>query len=251
LYAFCRDADDAIDEARTVADARRESSALAAELAGAAPPRPSVAELLALARAKDICLRYARDLIAGVASDVGPVRVVDDADLVRYGYHVAGTVGAMMLPILGATDARALAPAIDLGVAMQITNICRDVAEDARRDRVYLPESRLRAAGLSAADILAGTADRARLASVIRDLLALADRSYASAARGLPDLPLRARLTVAVAGAMYRGIGDRLVQTQGADPFLGRAIVPLRAKFFYAVRAVLHVLFASRSQAAA
>lgn len=249
LYAFCRYADDAIDEASTAADARRQSVLLAAELNGEAAARPSVAAFLALTASKNIDVRYAHELTAGIASDLGPVRVCDDEQLIHYGYLVAGTVGAMMLPILSVTDPRALEPATHLGIAMQLTNICRDVAEDAARDRVYLPESRLRAAGLSHSDILAGTADRAQLAIVVRDTLALADRYYASARHGLCYLPLRARLTVAIAGEMYRAIGVRLLRRQAADPFAGRVVVPLQQKFFYAGRALLNLLLSGPAAA--
>jgi phytoene synthase len=85
----------------------------------------------------------ALELIAGVRSDAGPVALADDAELLRYCYRVAGTVGLMMCGVLGVRAPGARAFALDLGIAMQLTNICRDVAEDAARGRVYLPATRL------------------------------------------------------------------------------------------------------------
>lgn len=237
VYAFCRVADDAVDEAGSEAMARAASQRLARELEGEAP-RPEVAAFLALAARRGLDLQFARELLVGVVFDVGPVRVASDAQLLHYAYLVAGTVGGLMVRLLGATDPRARTPAVELGIAMQLTNICRDVAEDARRDRVYLPTSRLREAGLEAGAVLDGSADRERLAMVVRDVLDEADRHYALARAGLRFLPWRARLAVAVAARLYRQIGVRLVQALGADPFRGRAVVPWHQKLRLALAAL-------------
>lgn len=240
LYAFCRTVDDAVDEAASHEEARAESVRLARELEGVAP-RPEVAAFLELAARRGLDVRYARELVVGVTSDVGAVRVHSDAQLLRYAYLVAGTVGGLMVRLLGATDARARAPAVELGIAMQLTNICRDVADDALRDRVYLPGARLAAAGLSFPEVLAGRAERARLAVVIDGVLAEADRHYALATAGLQYLPWRARLAVAVAARLYRQIGVRLLHTQRGDPFAGRVVVPWHQKLRLAVAALIDV----------
>lgn len=151
-------------------------------------------------------------LVDTIAEDADPVRVADDTALVRYAYGVAGTVGLMMAGLLGARTPRARASAIDLGIGMQLTNIARDVTEDAARDRVYLPATRLRDVGVEPDALVAGAADPAAVAQVAADLVALAEPYYASALDGLRDLPLRGRLAVAVAASLYRAIGRTVVR---------------------------------------
>ncbi len=124
---------------------------------------------------------------------------------------------------------------------MQLTNICSDVLEDAGRDRVYLPAARLRAAGLHPEELVRGDVDRARLARVVREVLALADRRYQAARAGYAFLPWRARATVAVAARLYRQIGVRLIERQGADPLRGRVVVPTLEKLRLAVAELLRL----------
>ncbi len=227
LYAFCRAADDAADEATDRAQAVADLDALERSLSkdGDGPGRA----LAVLAEQRGMSLAPARELLAGVRQDTDLVRLADDAELLQYAYLVAGTVGLMMCGVLGARDQRAERYAIQLGIAMQITNICRDVAEDAARGRVYLPERRLRAAGTSQTALLAGTAPKEAIAKVVSDLLAVADGFYRSADQGLRYLPSRARLAVLMASRMYRAIGD-VLRRRGCDPFLGRAVVSPLAK---------------------
>src|SRR5690606_4571262 len=127
------------------------------------------------------------------------------------------------------SDARALAHAVDLGIAMQLTNICRDVAEDASRGRVYLPRCRLEAAGTSPEEIVSGRAAPAKVAAVVRDLLDLADAYYESADAGMRFIPDRARLAILVASRIYRAIGWRL-RRRGGDALAGRTVVPAHEK---------------------
>ena len=147
VYAFCRLVDDLADEAPDAETARRNLDAVAAELDGRAPRRPLVAAFVEVAERQAIDLQVARDLMAGVLSDLGAVRVADAAEFDLYCYRVAGTVGLMMCGVMGVARAEARAPALALGEAMQATNICRDVLEDLDRDRVYLPDAFLRRPG--------------------------------------------------------------------------------------------------------
>lgn len=248
LYAFCRLVDDSVDEAPDRASAERAIAALAAELdaasspAAARPddvaPRPVVRAFAAAVADAPLALDAARALIAGVASDVGPVRVADDRALARYCYHVAGAVGVMMCPVLGVADPRALPFAIDLGVGMQLTNICRDVLEDAHADRVYLPATRLARRGLSPEDLVAGRAPAGQVAGVVAELLALADRHYASADAGLRYIPAAPRQAILVASRLYRAIGLELLARRAGDPLRGRVIVGPAAKARWILRAL-------------
>lgn len=235
LYAFCRAADDAVDEAPDPTGAEAALATLADGLRAGGPP---VARALReVAARRGMSLRAARQLVDGLAGDLEPVVVADDVALLRYCYHAAGTVGVMMSPLLGVTDPRALAHAVDLGIAMQLTNICRDVAEDAARGRVYLPRTRLEAAGTSPEDLLAGRADPQRVAVVVRDLLALADAYYQSADQGMRFIPARARLAILVASRIYRAIGWRL-RRRGGDALAGRTVVPASEKVLWVVVAL-------------
>ena len=235
VYAFCRLVDDAIDEAPDSDQARREAAALAAELTGTAPARPEVRAFLAVARRLDLDVAFARHLVEGVAYDANErVRVADDAGLLRYCYLVAGTVGGMMCAVLGVKAPAALPYAVDLGIGMQLTNISRDVREDAHKDRAYVPASRLRAVGVNAAtfveDVVADRADHAATAAVVSDLLALADRYYASADAGMRFIPWRSRLAILVAGRVYRAIGRKLLRTRRGDALQGRVSTTMLEK---------------------
>ncbi|MCB9664776.1 MAG: phytoene/squalene synthase family protein [Alphaproteobacteria bacterium] len=237
LYALCRHVDDLADEAPDAAQATAALARLEAELTGARRPRPLVAAIHELARRRDLELVHAVHLIEGVRGDLDEVRVADDVELVRYGYRVAGTVGLMMCAVLGVRDPRARAFAVDLGVAMQLTNICRDVAEDARLGRVYLPATRLRALGVDPAPAAVLEA-REAVRRVVHDLLGMADRYYRSAEDGMHHIPWRARLAIVVAARVYRRIGVRLARN-GCDPLVGRTVVPWWEKGLAALGALL------------
>ncbi len=240
VYAFCRLVDDTVDEAADPQHALTAIKTLQRQLEGE-DPTPLIAAF------SGICDRYGiprsapRELIYGVGSDVGPVRVQNDEELLRYSYRVAGTVGLMMSPLIKVTAPHARFHAIDLGIAMQLTNICRDVLEDAQRDRVYLPASRLREAGTSQEALLQGCADPEAVSLVVRQLLALAEDYYASGEAGLRYIPTRPRAAIAAAARMYRAIGLQLLE-RGADPLQGRTIVPLEDKLLWLLRGLVAAL---------
>lgn len=225
LYAFCRLVDDLADDAPSPEVARADLAGVRAELFGEAEARPLLSAFLQMAARTGLDLRHADELIEGVLSDQDPVRVPDDRALVRYCYRVAGTVGLMMCPVLGVTAQEALPFALDLGVAMQLTNISRDVAEDARLGRVYLPADRLAAAGVMQAELLEGRVDRPEgVCAVVQDLLLLAEQYYRSASLGMRFIPWRPRMAILVASRVYREIGLKLL-SRGADPMAGRTVV--------------------------
>jgi len=209
LYAFCRHLDDLVDEAGSPGSAREALAAARAAVATGRSEDPALRDGLALMRECGIGADIVGELIAGMESDAGRVRVADEAELLRYCYRAAGTVGLMMCRVLDARDPAAAPHAVDLGVAMQLTNLCRDVAADARLGRRYLPASLVGDLEPSAlADPSPGL--RPRLRAAVARLLALAERHYASGEAGLPFLPPGARAGILVAGRVYRGIGRRL-----------------------------------------
>ena len=133
--------------------------------------------------------------------------------MVTYAYQVAGTVGLMMAPILGREDQRADAFAVDLGIAMQLTNIARDVLEDAEMGRRYLPESWVGDLQPSRIVALAKTPsanEAVAVTTAVKKLLNLADDYYKSGMEGFSYLPLRAHISIAIAAHVYRQIGVQL-----------------------------------------
>jgi phytoene synthase len=236
LYAWCRRADDAVDtgpnetRAARLAELRRE---LRSVYEGATQSDPLSAAFQDLVGRRAIPESYPRALLDGMETDLGEVRLRTVSDLTLYAYRVAGVVGLMMCHVLGLRDQRALTNAAHLGIAMQITNICRDVQEDWDRRRLYLPAELLNEVGLGAlGDELErelSSVHRERLARTIERLLALADSYYRSADRGLFALPGRAAWAIRSARLIYAAIGTEL-RRRGNDVFAGRAIVPLWKK---------------------
>jgi phytoene synthase len=156
--------------------------------------------------------------------DLGPCRFATWDQLRRYCYHVAGTVGLLVAPILGCRDDAALPHAVDLGIAMQLTNILRDVGEDARRGRLYLPLDELAAFGCDPEAILSG-----RPSGRFRELLAFqvarARDLYLEARRGIPALSPAGRLTTLAASQFYATILTA-IEERDYEVFGARAYVP-------------------------
>jgi phytoene synthase len=237
LYGFCRHVDDLADESTSVEDAQRALALLSAEIAAGCSDDPATRDALALMAECRIEAALMLELIRGVASDLEPVRVEDDAALLRYCYRVAGTVGLMMCQVLDVRDEAALRHALDLGIAMQLTNICRDVSEDARAGRRYLPASRIGALAPQQL-IVPAQSLQPLLRRCVADLLDQADVYYQSGEQGLPYLPLRARGAILVAARLYRAIGMRLRRSDLAF-WQGRAVIPGRTKAALTLHALL------------
>jgi phytoene synthase len=152
-------------------------------------------------------------LIDGLLSDQKPVRIKTEAELLGYAYRVAGTVGILMCDMLDCDHKNALDHAMDLGIAMQLTNIARDVLEDAEMGRRYLPESWVGDLQPSRIVALAKTPlakDAATVTTAVEKLLHLADDYYKSGMEGFSYLPLRAHISISIAAHLYRQIGVQL-----------------------------------------
>ena len=226
LYAFCRGVDDLADESADPSFARAELLLLRAAVVDGDDKYPPAAPFIALQRRSGLDSNAAVALIDTVLSDLGPVRVADEMALLRYAHGAAGTVGVMMCPILNVRAAIATTHAADLGIAMQLTNIARDVTEDAMRDRLYLPATWL-PAGLDVARLHEASDE---VFSAVRQLLALADQRYRSAELGYRDLPVRMRPAIRAAGRIYEEIGLRILRLGPAYLGAGRCVVPLPRK---------------------
>lgn len=234
LYAWCRRCDDAVDLAADTETARAALARLRAELdaiCGDQPLDDPVSEGFrdVLARHR-IPRRFADELLDGMVTDVGPVRYARLSELEVYCYRVAGTVGIMMAYIMGVRDGAALRHAADLGMAMQLTNICRDVAEDEQRGRVYLPAELLE-------DAASPTRAPAHAATAMAALLRVADRFYRSGDQGLPSLPLACAAAIRAARLIYAEIGA-VIARRGFDVTRGRAVVSPWRKLWLLLRAL-------------
>jgi len=209
LYQFCRYVDDLADG--DLPDRQESLEDIRARLAGKdLAAGPEIEAFIALANSNNIPLSAASELLDGMLSDQNPTAVADEAELLRYCHAVAGTVGLMMCRVLNCEEPRADSFAIDLGVAMQLTNISRDILEDAKMGRRYLPASwanftpaQIAKAGLGDED----TDCREQVADGIARLLDLSEQYYASALLGIRLLPFRSRLSIAIALRVYRQIG--------------------------------------------
>ena len=216
LYAWCRHADDVVDGQELGSapemggDPVARLAALKADtldaLRGDGPASPPFAALRAVARRHDFPDRWPLDLIDGFAMDVAGREYRTLNDTLDYSYHVAGVVGVMMARVMGVRDAAVLDRACDLGLAFQLTNIARDVIDDARIGRVYLPGDWLERAGAR----VEGATPSPELYAVILRLLDAAEPYYASALAGLPALPARCAWSIAAAARIYRAIGTRI-----------------------------------------
>jgi phytoene synthase len=178
---------------------------------------------------------YLQDFLAGMAMDVDGAVYDGLSDLKLYCYRVAGTVGVIFAHIVGVSDEAALRHAAHLGIAMQLSNIARDVADDHRMGRVYLPRQWLEAFGLTQANLLSPE-KRHDLVKVVRCLVATADQYYLSGDAGLKYLPFRAALAVAAARGIYSAIGHAVV-ARGPLAWDDRTVIPLRLKLWFVAKA--------------
>ena len=157
---------------------------------------------------------YIVDLLNGLIFDQGLVKINDQKDLIQYCYKVAGCVGLMMCPILGCNNSKAKPFAIDLGIAMQITNIARDIKEDAEMNRRYIPGDWIN--NLSASEIIKASKDSNSknyilIQTGLKKLLNLAEIYYKSGNSGLVFLPLRSHISISIASYVYRKIGQKII----------------------------------------
>jgi phytoene synthase len=246
LYAWCRHCDDVADaqvmghgggrgSVAAVEELRQLSIAAIEGRAPAAPPFDGLAHVVATTNLPRL---YVLDHLKGFEMDAGghQCRTLDDT--LAYAYHVAGVVGLMMAWLMGVTDRATLLRGCDLGIAFQLTNIARDVADDAANGRVYLPSEWLRQANaLVAAGQPLDEQARHAVAPLVRRLLDEADRYYASAWYGIGRLPARSAWAVATARHVYADIGYE-VRRRRARAWDQRVATPRARKLRRVVQAM-------------
>jgi len=223
LYAFCRLADDEVDEG-----GHKERAVLTLterlDLAYAGTPRdtPEDRAITAIIEEFDMPRALPEALLEGLAWDAVGRRYETLSGVRDYSARVASAVGAMMCVLMRVREPNALARACDLGVAMQLTNIARDVGEDARAGRLFLPLEWLREAGVDPEDFLADPQATDEIRRIVARLLAEADRLYLRSEAGIKLLPAQARMGIWAARLIYAGIGTE-VRRNGCDSISRRA----------------------------
>lgn len=234
LYLFCRYVDDLADG--DLPDRQVTLVAIRARLTGEdVVAGAEIEAFITLAKQHNIPLSAAVELLDGMLRDQNPTALINEAELVRYCHAVAGTVGLMMCRLLNCKEPRADSFAIDLGIAMQLTNIARDVLEDAKMDRRYLPASWV---NFSPRQIAQADHDcQQQVAQAISRLLDLSEQFYASAQLGIRLLPFRSRLSIAIALRVYRQIGWVLKRRKMAW-WHGRVMVTTGEKVLLSLRSL-------------
>ncbi len=242
VYAFCRVIDDLVDEA---ADAYRvghlpgsRSPAQAIDgwrrrlerlyRYGEVDDEPILCAWADMLESYPVPLEPALSLLEGVVMDLTQKRYQTFDDLYLYCYRVAGTVGLLTAPIFGYQDEAALPHAVDLGIALQLTNILRDIGEDAGRDRIYLPQDELARFKYSESDLMDGVINDA-FCQLVRFQIDRANDYYRRAQPGIALLDSDCRLAVRLSSTLYRGILDRIL-VNDFNVFTRRASVPLKTK---------------------
>src|SRR3989338_4558853 len=213
LYAFCREVDDVVDECSDAGVARTTLSwwrGQVAEISSGRPQHPVALALVPVVRQFSLAQEHLLEIIDGMEMDIVQPRYHDFKSLQLYCYRVASVVGLLSAEIFGYSDRHTLKYAHDLGIAFQLTNIIRDVGEDARRNRIYLPMDEMQQFGVAATDIL-----NARATENFHKLMAFqierAQRYYRQALEHLPEKDRKTQRTGLIMAAIYRATLDEVV----------------------------------------
>ncbi len=220
IYSFCRIQDDIVDEGLLIENSKE------------------ALELKAIIKSYGISEELISELIDGINSDINFTRYKDNAELLRYCYKVAGAVGLMMLSALEikAKDARYFA--IDLGIAMQLTNISRDIVQDYKKNRIYLPEN----TGIDKICMSNMTdQNQKKIQKTVKNLLIKADIFYKSSLNGMRFIPIQSRISILIALRIYQAIGKKIRNT-GSMFLYENIYVSKKEKLFIVIKTIFEFL---------
>ena len=211
LYNFCRTLDDIVDEDNKLEAKKENFLKFKKDFTSRNINNPVIKEMWSIINSENISEKVVMDLFDGVETDLGEkVQINSKKELLVYSYRVAGTVGLMMSKILKVNNREALKGAIDLGIAMQLTNIARDVCEDKARNRQYVRH------------------DFATIQETVNESQIFYDKSFHS----ISSIPLRSRFSVIVARRVYRKIGHYILKQKNIENYnnAGKIYVPVIEK---------------------
>ena len=193
IYAFCRLQDDLVDEGIKIEDSSE------------------LEELENIIKSYGVSKNIISNLMEGINSDKNFKRFKDNSELLRYCYKVAGVVGLMMIKALDIKQSEAKYFAIDLGMAMQLTNISRDIMQDYKKNRIYIPEN----TGINK-DIISNmtSENEIKLKKVVNQIILKSEIYYKSSLHGMRYIPIRSRLAILVSLRIYQGIGIKIIKTE-------------------------------------
>ena len=252
LYGFCRHCDNLIDtpRQRTRSEIFGEIEFLTQELQIAyntgESEHPVLRAFILVAKRYDIPIEYPVDLLKGVTMDIQQARYITFDELTFFCYRVASVVGLMMTHILGYKEQRAFEYAKQLGIAMQLTNILRDIKEDKEMGRIYLPQADLSVFGVSERDIL-NEKMTPQLRALMKFQVKRADRYYSEAIPGISLLKTESQYAIYSAAKIYRGI-LRQIEARNYNPFTSRVFVPSIRKIGILLHEVLRMKILSAQE---
>ena len=223
LYNFCRTLDDIVDEDNTLETKKENFLKFKKDFTNKDFNDPVIKEMWTIIDSENISKKVVFDLFDGVETDLEEkVKINSKKELLVYSYRVAGTVGLMMSKILKVNNKEALKGAIDLGIAMQLTNIARDVCEDKARNRQYIKH------------------DFLSIKEIINDSQVFYEKSFHS----ISSIPLRSRFSVIVARRVYRKIGDYILKQKNTDNYnkAGKIYVPVFEKVIQTILSIFDLI---------
>ena len=232
LYAFCRVADDLVDENK---NSKTKIDKFIKEYSNTKSKNIIINKFKKIQEKYNIPNKFINDLFYGIKLDTKIVKIKSEKEIIKYSYYVAGTVGAMMAHIFNTTSPKAIKHAIDLGIAMQLTNIARDVVADAKLGRVYLPQNFLKQ-NIKTKDIVNGNFDRTKLFSAIAKIIIMSEKFYKSGNNGIKYLPRPIRYPIFLASSLYRRIGVKIINSNLNKYFNSRIYVGFFEKLFISLK---------------
>ena len=161
-------------------------------------------------RSHNISIKILGDLVDGLIKDQTKVRIKSEKELIEYAYQVAGKVGLMMSPLIMVDDDKANKHAVDLGIAMQLTNIARDIYEDALMDRIYLPRDWIEDTQISELTKMSSNQNPILIKAAMSKLIELSETYYKNGFAGMRYIPIKTRLAIFFAAKIYRAIGQKI-----------------------------------------
>ncbi len=243
LYEFCRYVDDISDDSKkTVKAAKLKLKQIKNNLKMCKSDNKIVSELLSICSKYNIKTSIPMHLVDGVLGDLNEVNFKNNSQLIEYSYKVAGTVGLMMCGIMKVNNKTMKLRAIELGIAMQFTNIARDIKEDLDRNRIYIPQQLRSHKTKEFRSLPFNKSIQKQFSQDLEKLLNMADSIYSISWNGIIKLPLKFRVPIAIASFLYQSIGTK-IRSKNYDVWNQRVYLNLLEKFVRAIEILLKLVF--------